>query len=157
MTIANVTFEGGGLRNRDIASGAAITADKVIHQYCVNRLVTANDTTVVTAVELPIHTVPTPTTELMNIQASVFQAATGDATITVDLLRSTAGGAFATVLTTPIEFDNSVAARTVIAGVIDEEDGIQDDIYKLSVTVAGNQAGQALGLLVALTVQDRLV
>lgn len=158
MPICNVEPQGGGWRAGDIADNAGIEAEKVIHQYTLSRLTTADAATAVTTITLPLHTIHGSSAELMSLTAWLTTAITAasDRTIIVDLQRSTAGGAFATVLGTTITFDQSIASRTVLAGVINTTTAIEGDIFQLVVTVAGSSGTQGKGLVVSLSVQERL-
>lgn len=157
MPICNVEFEGGGLRNRDIASGASVEASKVIQHYAVSRLLTTVSGTTVTALNVPLHIVSVNASEIIAFEAAIMGAITGDYTVTVDLQKSTGGGAFATVLSSTIEFDTAVSVRTALPAVVSDEVLTEGDILSAVVTVSGSSGAQATGLLVSLTLQDRLV
>jgi hypothetical protein len=156
-TIASIIFEGGGLRDGDIADGGAVKAEKVIQQYTTSKLLTANDSTAVANISYPLLIVEAPTATIMRFEAAVFTIATGgDRTVTVDLQKSTGGGAFATVCSSTIVFNNASSARVKSPAVLSSTSLAAGDILRTVVTVVGAAGAQALGLLVSLTVQDRL-
>lgn len=96
------------------------------------------------------------TAEVVSIEAAITETiATGaDRTVTIDLKRSTAGGAFATVLSAPIVLDNTNVLRTLEAGTVSLPDLVDGDILQLTVAVAGAAGNQALGLVVAVTLRE---
>lgn len=156
-TTASITFSGGGLRNGDIAAGAGIDASKVVHHTTHNALVFPSATSVA-AVTYPLLVVDAETSELISFKACVFAAATGaDRTATIDLQKSTAGGAFATILSDTIVFDDDSSPRVVEDGVIQDEDLVVGDVLAVVVTVAGAAGAQATGLLVSVTTHDQPV
>lgn len=86
---------------------------------------------------------------LRSIKGYIAVQATGaDRTVTVDLQKSTGGGAFATVLTTTVNITNVTVIRTAVSGTILTAPVVAGDILQLVVTVAGAAGAQAQGLLV---------
>ena len=75
--------------------------------------------------------------------------ATGaDRTVTVDLQKSTAGGAFSTVLSSTIGFTNASVLRTPVSGTINSPAYSALDEFRVVVSVAGSASAQATGLIV---------
>lgn len=86
--------------------------------------------------------------ELVGIDALIATAATGaDRTVTIDVQKSTGGGAFATVLSTTIDIDDGTTVRTPLAATIASPTYVAGDIFQAIATVAGSAPDQALGLL----------
>lgn len=82
-------------------------------------------------------------------------AATGaDRTVTVDLQKSTGGGAFATVLSAVVTLNNTSVAKTVYSGSISSASVVAGDILQLVVAVAGAAGAQAQGLQVTVTEKE---
>lgn len=156
--IASITLSGGGIRDPQIADGAGIKAEKVIQQYTIPLMLTADTATTVTAVTKGLTIIKSAQgATLMGFEANVWTIATDvSRTVTVDLQKSTAGGAFATVLSSTIGFTNTSSNRVKQSAVISNTSCVQGDIYQVVVTVAGGSGSQAIGLLCALTLQDRL-
>ncbi len=72
----------------------------------------------------------------------------GDRTVTIDVKKSTAGGAFATILTGTIGFTNGSTLLTTTSGAITTTAYSANDIFQVVVTVAGAAGNQAQGLVV---------
>jgi hypothetical protein len=82
------------------------------------------------------------------------QATDASRTVTVDLHKSTGGGAFATALSATAGITNATAVRTAVAGTVSSASGVAGDIYKAVVTVAGGVGTQAKGLTVRLIIDE---
>ena len=154
MPIVELTVQGGGFRDSDIAPGAAIDPTKVIHQYTQSYLVFPAASTI-TALTYPLSIINPETSELVEFEASIFGAAGGERTATVDLHKSAGGAAFATILSSTITFSDTNTARTSYQGVISDIDLEAGDILAAEVTVAGSSGTQPTGLLVTLTFRER--
>lgn len=139
-----------GWSNSHIAAGAAIAADKLEHEHFLNYYQAPGTAIVAATVDLCV--IGGATGLVVSISAAITGAIAtgGDRTVTVDLHRSTAGGAFATVLTTPPVLDNTSVLRTPEAGVVSAslDDLVATDILRLIVTVAGAAGNQGQGLIV---------
>lgn len=132
----------------------ALAASKVIrHQSCDHELF--GPSTTITALSKDIHIVRGATATVIGLEAAICGTiATGaDRTVTVDLHKSTGGGAYATVLSSTIGFTNASTLRTAVAAVVSASPAalVDGDILRLIVTVAGSASAQALGLIVTLT------
>ena len=140
----------GSISDSDIEAAAAIDATKLIHQFPLH----VAQVGTVTAVTTLLH-VAQGDGEIVSIEAVTPTVATGaDRTVTIDLQKSTGGGAFATVLTTTLVLDNTNTARVAEAGTINTPDYVDGDVFQLVVTVAGAAGSQASGLLVTVTVRE---
>jgi hypothetical protein len=115
-------------------------------------------TTTVAALTQLLYAVRGRTAELLDAEAFITVVASGaDRTITVDIQKSTGGGAFATVMTSTIDITNATTVRTAVAGVV-AAGGlslVDGDILQAVVTVAGAAGAQAQGLLLMLTIRER--
>lgn len=88
---------------------------------------------------------------LAAVKAAVDTLATGeDRALTVDVKKSTAGGAWATVLSAVITIDDEDTAKTAYTGTIASAAYVAGDLFEIVVTVAGSASAQALGLGVSL-------
>jgi hypothetical protein len=136
------------ITNAAIQSNAGISASKVVHQFplYVNQ---APGTAVVADTSL-IHVARASGT-LLSFEAATPTIATGaDRTVTIDLQKSTAGGAFATVLSGTIVLDDDSVARVAEAGTFSSTSYVVGDLFQVVVTVAGAAGNQAQGLIVTL-------
>jgi len=141
--------------NNAVKNDAAISASKLQHQHPITAEL-AEETTAVVAIEKLIH-ISRVIGEVAALEAVVITAATGaDRTVNIDLQKSTAAGAFATVLTSTLEFDDSSTALTVVAAVVDATEAplADGDLLKLVITVAGSAGDQAIGLMATITLQE---
>lgn len=82
------------------------------------------------------------------------QATGADRTVTIDLQKSTGGGAYATVLTATIGLSNATAVRTLVTAALASAAYVAGDIFRAVVSVAGVAGAQAQGLAVQLIVQE---
>lgn len=151
-----VDFPAGGIVNEDVSSLAAIAASKTIHQRAfVYRQATG--TAVVAETAYDWFVVFGATGSLVDLRAAVTGAiATGaDRTVTIDLQKSTGGGAFATVLTAPIVLDDASVIRVAeAASGFSSTSLVAGDILRLTVAVAGAAGAQAQGLVVTLNATE---
>ena len=131
-----------------------IAAAKVVHQYTLDEEL-AEQATTVTAVERLIHIVRGATATLEAVEAIVVTAPTGDYTVTVDLQKSTGGGAFATVLSATMQFSSSSTALTPVVASLSSTSLVDGDVLKLVVTVSGTTGAQAKGLLASVTITEQ--
>lgn len=149
-------YPAGSIGNDAISSATSdmIAADKVIHQFPLNAELAESSTAVANITKL-IHTVNGATATIVGIEATVVTVATGaDRTISVDLKKSTAGGAFATVLSATCDFTDASTALTPVAGTVSSASLVQSDLLELVVTVAGAAGNQAKGLLVTVFLRE---
>lgn len=148
-----VNFNPDAIDHESIAEG--LEAHKIVRHQSVDVELFGPATTVAALTKL-IHIVKGQAGTLVQLTAAVVTAATGaDRTVNVDLKKSTGGGAFATVLTATILFNNTSVALTPesVSGFTSDELAA-DDILELVVTVAGAAGNQAIGLIVTLTFEE---
>lgn len=154
-TVVTMQFTGGGIRNSDVASGAAIAATKLTHQFSIDRQLYAEGAAVVALASELLHIVSGTTAEIVTFEGVITTQATGaDRTVNVDLQKSTGGGAFASITTTDIEIDNTTAIRTAVAATLSNTSLSDGDVLRAVVSVAGSASAQAAGLLITLTLRE---
>lgn len=156
----NVTFGGqvrlpeGCVDDDTVAAGAGIDATKSTHQFSVDCELFDSTTTIANKTRL-LHIVRGSTGTIVGFEAAVVTKATaGDKTVSVDLKKSTGGGAFATILTAPISFSDASSNLTAVAAAIASANLADGDLLCIVVTAAGSTGTQALGLLATLTMQE---
>lgn len=154
---AAVTFQGAtslpasSVGNAQIPAGAGIDYTKVNHLFTVDRQLFEPATAIAAKTEL-LKIVRGAAGVVVAFQAAIATNPTGaDRTVSVDLQKSTGGGAFATILTAPIQFTDVSVDRTAVAAVISNTALVAGDILQAVVTVAGVAGAQAAGLVVSLT------
>lgn len=142
------------ITNAAVEEAAGIDADKLEHQHSIN-IELFGPTTSISALTKLLYIVYGTTATIVNVEAAVVTKATGaDRTVTVDLKRSTAGGAFATVLSATIGFTDGSTNLTPVTGTITSASLVDGDLLEATVAVAGSAGNQALGLLLTLTVRE---
>jgi hypothetical protein len=144
----------GSIPKAAIPSNAGIEANKTVrHQAADEELF--GPTTTITALTKWLHIIRGANATAVAFQAAITTAATGgDRTVSVDLQKSSGGGAFATILTAPIAITNGTAIRTAVSGTISSAAMVAGDIVQIVVTVAGAAGNQALGLLASFTFEE---
>lgn len=153
MPAISINMPNGGITNTMIASSAGIEATKLEHQHTLSHYQTTG-TAVVAAVQDVFIARSSGT--IVSIEAAVTGAIAtgGDRTVTVDVHKSTAAGAFATVLSGTIVLDNTSVLRTLETGTISGTTFIDGDILRIVITVAGAAGNQAQGLIATLTIRE---
>ena len=142
----------GSISNDAIAGAAGIEATKVVHQWTLP-VRQSPGTAVVAATDL-LH-IARFAGEIVAIEAATATVATGaDRTVTIDLQKSSSGGAFASVLTGGIVLDDGSTNRVPVAGTINSPDFVDGDLLQVVVAVAGSAGAQAQGLLVSVTLRE---
>lgn len=135
----------GFLSNSHVAANAAIAASKLI----VNRSITEElfgPAVTITALTKTIYAAKGPGT-INAFRAWIETQATDvSRTVNVDLQKSTAGGAWTTVLSATVAITSSTTVRTRVAGVVSSAAYVAGDLFRAVVTVAGGSGSQALGL-----------
>lgn len=151
------SYPAGSITDAAIAAGATgayITRTKVHHQQNIG-VELYGPTTTVAALTKWLHIVRGAAATIVAFEAAIAVVATGaDRTITVDLQKSTGGGAFATVLSATCGFTNGSTVRVPVAGTISSASLVDGDILQTVVTVAGAAGAQATGLTIGLTLAE---
>lgn len=149
------TVPAGAINNAAIAAAAAIDASKVQQQYVLTH--TQKTGTDVTAQTHILHIARAAGTLLdVDVVADTVPTGNGvDKTVTVDIKKSTAGGAFSTLLTGTIQIDSADTDKTPIVGTpVATPTYIAGDLIESVVTVAGSVGTQAQGLCVRIILNE---
>jgi len=146
----------GKLTNAHFSSDVAnrLAADKLISQRSINVPLCDDGTDIPTITGRQCHIVRGLTATLVGIEASITGAATTDRTVSVDVQKSTAGGAFATVLSTPILIQNGTAIRTALAATLASTALVDGDILRVVVTLGGSSGTRPQGLVVCINLRE---
>jgi len=147
------------IKNNSIADDAAIEAKKIIRHQSIG-VELYGPAVAVAALTKDLLIIRGATGTLMGVEAAICGTiATGaDRTVTVDLHKSTAAGAFATVVSGgTIGFTNASVLRTATAGVLSSSALVDGDILRAIVTVAGAAGNQAIGLILTVTWEETWV
>lgn len=136
-----------GIENANIASGAAIKASKLEGEYTHDY----SQTGTVAAGTAYFGPIKGSAATLLSFSATITEtiATGGDRTVTITLLKSTGGGAFASVLSAAIVLDTGNVLYIPEVATINTTSAVAGDMYKITVAVAGAAGNQALGLCVS--------
>lgn len=139
-----------GLGSANFATTDPLATSKAIHRYREHYSQATG--TAVVALTNQIMCVAKGTGTIKTFQAAIIGAiATGaDRTVTIDLQKSTALGAFATVLSSTIVFNNASTLRVVSSGSFSDTTLANGDFLYITVAVAGAAGNQAQGLAICL-------
>jgi len=94
---------------------------------------------------------------ITHVEANTTTAPTGgDKKFTVDVKKSTGGGAFATILSATFDVDNGEADMVATAGTLDaaKDDYVAGDLFETIVTVSGSTGSQGQGMSITLWAQE---
>jgi len=161
LTAGDLVPPAGSIDNAAVQAGAAgnfVDATKVEQGFALPyKQVTG--TAIIAAAAEDIHVVRGTTGEVVGLKAAITGViATGaDRTVTVDLHKSTGGGAFATVLSATVVLDNTNTLRVSESATMlttGAEDLVAGDILRVVVTVAGSAGNQAQGLIVSVHLRE---
>lgn len=155
-SLVKLTPQMGGWSDADMADEANVEATKLQHREVIAREVFGPLVSVAAKTEYWFALTGCEGVQLVAIEAAIGVQATGaDRTVTVDLQKSTGGGAFATVLSSTVDITDGTTVRSMIAGAINNTAIIEGDILQVVITVAGSADAQATGLIVAVTLDHK--
>ncbi len=144
-------FPDGGVTNAKVADSAGIDQSKLQHQH---RPFYTQPNTTATSVTIPIWRVYGATATLIELAVGSEAIAVGAATVTVDLQKSTGGGAFATVLTGILTLDTANTARVAEIAAITTAGAVAGDLFQLVITATAGGGTLPTGLFVFLTLKE---
>jgi hypothetical protein len=129
-----------------------IAASKLEGEYQM----TLSQTGVIAAATQYLRAIHGTTGTVVSVEAAITEAVTAgaDRTVTIDVLKSTGAGAFATILSAPIVLDDASVLRTVVQASIAGDTLAAGDILKMTVAVAGVDSTQATGLVATVTIRE---
>lgn len=139
-----------GIADANIDASAAIATRKMIHRYRADYSQPTG--TAVVALTNQTMLIAKGTGTIKSFEAAIIGAiATGaDRTVTIDLQKSTALGAFATVLSSTVVFNNASTLRAVSTATLSDTALADGDFLYITVAVAGAAGNQAQGLAIML-------
>ncbi len=150
---ASFTPPASSITNASIAAAAGIDRTKVVHQLQLP-YAQAPGSDIATAT-LDLYIARAAGTVVSFEAAITGLAASGDRSVTVDLHKSTGGGAFATVLSAPIALDIGNTIRVLEAATVGSAAYVDGDLFRIIVTqVAGTTGTRPQGLIVTTTLGE---
>ena len=141
----------GCITDGSITSGAGVAYDKLTHYHHLKSVI-APATTITAYTEL-LH-IANGAGTVQYLKAATVTAPTGDHTVTIDLKKSTGGGAFATVLSTPLVLNSSNVALTSVNALLSTATVVSGDLLEVIITVAGSTSSQGAGLIISVFVSE---
>lgn len=152
VTIDTLTVQGGNFSNSWLTTLDQIDPENVVYQFPVHYSQPINATVANASVDVFIAT------EVCNLASfKVFNstAPTGDRSFTVDLQKSTGGGAFATILSAVITRNSSDTDRTTETATISNAALIAGDVLRVVVAyTAGTTGTVPLGVAAQIMVEQ---
>ncbi len=141
-----------GLVDANVDAAAAIKSTKLQHRFEFAH----SQTGTIGAAKEYVRIVRGATANVLQIEAAVTEVLATDVsrTVTVDLQKSTGGGAFASILSATIVLDTSSVLYVPEAGTLASGALTDGDLLRIVVTVAGGAGAQAQGLLVSVTIDE---
>ncbi len=148
------TFPAGAISDGQIASGSSIAASKIISHRQQTVSVFKPGTTIAATTQAIMSALANGT--LMGFQAWI-ETVTADAgrITTIDLKKSTAGGAYATVLSAPLSFASTTTVRNLYTATVNASTYTTGDLFKIVTTVSGSSGSQSAGLGATVTFEQR--
>jgi hypothetical protein len=141
------------LVNAGVAAAAEISASKLQHRHAVQYRQSAGADVVTQTQE--VYVVYGATGTVVAVDTSCSTAPTGgDKAFTVDVQKSTGGGAFATILSSTVSWSSSHTSRTIRSGTINSASLVADDILRVIITASGSTGSQGQGLVVNILLDE---
>lgn len=142
-----LAFPAGSITNTMIAASAGLSASKLEHQH---QPVYAQNGNVDSAADRKIiHVVRGDTGTIQSFHVASRVACTGNATITVDLLKNGT-----TILSAAVVLDNANTAYTLEAGTISSASVVQNDVLEVNVTVNAGTGTLGDGVFAVLNIRE---
>lgn len=148
----------GTITNAMVNSAARIAATKLINRlpYTYRQKTGTDVATATEDIAIARAGTSTTTSTILSFEATCTTAPTGgDKAFTVDLQRSTSEGAFATVLSSVLTFDNTKTSRRVYTATLSSLTFLDGDIFRVIVTTSGSTGSQGQGLLCELRLDEQ--
>ncbi len=131
--LGTVTVPNQSISNATIEANAAIAADKLDHRYNPTESQPNTNATAETRVLYRARAAG----QVLAFDTGALVAATGNSTVTVDLQKSTGGGAFATVLTGTVQLDVGDPAIVPVAGtLVATPTYVAGDVFRIVQTIS---------------------
>lgn len=156
LTCGSMNIPSGTVNNDDVAPGAGIEATKLQQQYAIH-YEQADGADVESEIKA-IHIVYGATATIVAVKVACLDAPSGsggDKKFTVDLKKvNAASPSPATVLTSVVTIDNTVADCEVESGVINAASLVVGDTLIIDVAASGSSGDQGQGLVVTVILKE---
>lgn len=151
LRAVSMTAPNNSVGNAQVLAGANLAADKLEHRY---QWELAQPNTTATTETRVVGRCYGATGSVRGFHAGSIVANLTTATVTVDLQKSTGGGAFASILTAAITLNNATTARTAVAGTLASTTLVQGDLLQIVITATAAGGTLATGVFAFVTVDS---
>lgn len=150
LTPQQLDVPDGTIEDKDVSDSAGIGAHKLEHEY--RRGLRRGGT--VAAAREPLHTVRGAAGRVLEFFAWLRVPCTGDATVTVDLLK-----AGQSVLSSPVTLDSTQSAYQVVEATLDpsKQDLVKNDVLEVDVQVSAGTGTLGQDLMAEVTLREDAV
>jgi len=153
MTVVDISWTAGGIRDADVASGAGVAATKLKHQYSINAEA-YDDATQIAPKSLFLHAVAGASCTVKKFHGAPLTAGGATAcTSLIDLEYSTGGASWTSMTSTKIEIPNSATVNEPIAAVLSVTSLSVGDCIRAEITTDGTFT-QCSGLGLTLVIEE---
>lgn len=152
LSASSFTPPASCITNAAIVDSAGIDAAKVVHQFSLD-YTQAPGSDVVAATQ-DLHIAQAAGTVEAVEAVLTGQIPSVDRTAVIDVQKSTAGGAFASVLTATLTLNSSNTIRVPVDATVNTSAYADADILRIVVTLGGSSGTHPQGLLVTVTVTE---
>ena len=150
-----LTVPAGTITNSMVVANAGIDATKLMHG--IHKNYSEDIATEASAFSKCIHIARTTGT-VMAFEVSYEAVAVTDKACAIDLQKSTAGGAFGTILTGTIALNASTTVRVVYAGTLTAGASLIDgDILRIVVTLSGSTGNYPKGITCEVVIHENYI
>lgn len=154
LTAETMSIPSSSIRNAQVSIDAAIQAEKLEHVKTI-RYVQDSGADVVSKTSLLYVCRSVNGATVRDFAVTVSTAPTGgDKKFTVDLQKSTGGGAFASILSAVADISSSDSNRSTEVPTLSSTALVQGDILQVVVTASGSTGSQAQGAMALLSVDE---
>lgn len=154
LSAQTLSVPAGTVKDADVASGAAIAAAKLEHQYAI--CYSQADGSDVVAAIVPVHVVRGTTATIKDVEVVCVDAPSGgNKAFAVDLKKANEGTPLpVTVLSLTIAYSSTQSDCEVEPGTISSASLADGDTLLVVVTVSGSTGTQGQGLVVTVTIRE---
>lgn len=152
ITGRTLTIPDSTILDAAVSASASIQATKLQHQHRVGY---SQPNTTATTETRVLYRCYGATASIIEFCAGSQAIAVGSATVTFDLQKSTAGGAFATVLSSVITLNSSSVARVAQVATLASASLVAGDLLEVIVTATAAGGTVPTGIFAALTVNEK--
>lgn len=152
LSAETMDIPAGTIVSADVSASAAIAAAKLVHRFPVRH--SQNEGAVVADETVGIHIAAAAGVVASIEVVCTSTAPVGNSTVTVDLQKSTAGGAFATMLSSVVTIDSANTVRVAEAGTLSGTAYVDGDILELIIDATVGSGTLPTGMAIVVTLQE---